>query len=119
MMTCSIHPFAMNVSMHFSAATVEMNRFRAMSVRPEIATADEWMNAGTRPSPLDTYVHAKSWFDGFFTVFSVSSWTYAAFLNFFAGALAFSLAIEFRRHYPNAVMKAAELIALLLVLWKL
>jgi len=85
----------------------------------ESSSADEWTNAGsTMSSPLEKYVHAKSWFAGFFTVFSVSRWVYMAFLTFFAAALMLSLAIEFRKHHPHAVMKAVGLIGLLVVLWR-
>jgi len=80
---------------------------------------DEWTNDGTNvSSPWEKYAHAKSWFAGFFTVFSVSHWVYMAFLFFFVAALMLSLAIEFRKHHPHAVMKAAGLIGLLFVLWK-
>jgi uncharacterized protein YkwD len=74
-------------------------------------------NAGTtRSAPLDRYVFAKSWFSGVVSVFSASRWIYLASLVFFAAALSLSLAIEFRRHHPHAVLKAAGLMALLILL---
>lgn len=75
------------------------------------------INAGIA-SPLVRYSQAKSWFSGFTTVFSVSSWVYAAFLIFFAAALAFSLMLEFRKHHPHAIARAVGMIGLLFVLWK-
>lgn len=87
--------------------------------RGNVQQGSEGTSAGlVKSSTLEKYAFAKSWFSGVLSVFSVSNWIYEAFLLFFIFALTLSLAIEFRRHHPHAVMKAAGLIGLLFVLWR-
>jgi len=89
----------------------------SVSSNGEQDTNDAAGSGALQSSAWGRYEFAKSWFSGVLSVFSVSNWVYKAFLLFFISALGLSLAVEFRRHHPHAVMKAAGLIGLLFVLW--
>jgi hypothetical protein len=79
----------------------------------------EWVHPKiVSPSPWQKYTNAKSWFSGFISVFSVSSWVFLTFLLFFAGALTLSLILEVKKLHWHVLPKASLLIALLFVLWR-
>lgn len=71
-----------------------------------------------KSNPWHAYLFAKSWFSGTINVFSTAGWIYIGCFIFLAFALILSLSIEFRKHHPQAVLKAVGMITLLVVLWR-
>lgn len=66
-------------------------------------------------TPWERYVQAKSWFSGSISIFALAHWLFLIVGGFFVLALLVSMGFDLHRRHPHVALKAAALIAMLLL----